>query len=618
MTIQTTDSTGEGAVRTAAAPGAPEPDRLPLARQQDVRRWLREFVRRNPGRISAMLALFGLALVAELVGPRLLGYLVESVQKDTTVHRVDLVALAFVAVLAAQAVLSGFARAQTTLLGEKVLAETRESFVRRVMRLPLGTVESVGTGDLLSRATSDVDRLNEGIRLAMPRILLAAVTLALTVVAMLLTSPLLSLVLITGLPFAVLSTRWYRPRATSGYERLLADEAEVLASTHETVRGAASVEALGLARRRTARHGAAVGRVVGHRRRITWLQTVWYPSLDLSTMIPMALTLLAGGAAYRQGWAGLAEITAMMLYIQGLNGPLVELLSWTDELQVGNAALRRILGVERLPVERAQDGAVPDGRRIRLRDVRFGYEEGREVLHGIDLEIAPGERIAVVGTSGAGKSTLGKLLAGVHHPTTGVLEIGGAAVTAMSVETLRREVALVTQENHVFAGSVRGNLTLPEKPHEQDGGNGPGGGSWSDDELWAALETVGLADWVRALPEGLDTGIATGNVDVSPAVAQQLALARLLLADPHTLVLDEATALMDTTASRQVERSMAALLEGRSVISIVHRLDSVQDADRIAVMDGGRIVEIGSHRELLALDGAYARLWSSWSAAARI
>lgn len=606
--------------RTAdAAPVAPPADerpatRLPLAGQQEVHHWFWTFVRGNSGRITAMLTLFGLALATGLVGPRLLGHLVESVQRGTTTWRVDMVALVLVAVLAVQALLTRAAQVQTTLLGEKVLAETRESFVRRVMRLPLGTVESVGTGDLLSRATSDVDRLNEGIRLAMPRILMAAVTLTLTVVAMLLTSPVLSLLLLTGLPFAVFSTRWYRPRATRGYEELLKDEAEVLTSTHETVRGAASVEALGLAGRRIGHHGSAMDRVVRHRRRITGLQTVWYPSLDLATMVPMALTLLAGGAAYRDGRVGLAEITAMVLYLQSLNGPLVELLSWTDELQVGNAALRRILGVERLPVERSDTGAVPTGRRIRLRGVRFGYDAGREVLHGIDLDIPPGGRIAVVGTSGAGKSTLGKLLAGVHHPSAGVLEMGDVPVSAMSIGTLRREVALVTQENHVFAGSVRDNLTLPER-RGPGGGTGPDDDTWGDEELWAALRTVGLEEWARTLPDGLDSPVATGETDVPAVTAQQIALARLLLADPHTLVLDEATALMDPTASRQVERSMAALLAGRSVISIAHRLDSVQDADLIAVMDSGRIVELGSHQELLEKDGAYARLWRSWTAA---
>ncbi|KIF02769.1 multidrug ABC transporter ATPase, partial [Streptomyces sp. RSD-27] len=557
--------------------------------------------------------MFAAALVASLIGPRLLGHLVESVKDGTTAGRVDQLALAFVAVLVCQALLARAARTQATLLGERVLARTRENFVRRVLALPLSEVEAVGTGDLLSRATTDADRLSESIRQAVPRIALAAVTLVFTFAAILLTSPLLALGLLAGVPFAVLSTWWYRPRATRAYERLLAYEADVLAVTHETARGAATAEALGLGPRQAARHGAAVDRVVRTRRRTTWLQTIWFPSLDLATMVPMALTLLIGGLAYQRGEVGLAELTAVVLYVQALGEPLNDLLTWTDELQIGNAALRRILGVERLPREEPRPPAPTDGHAVRLEGVGFGYGTGREVLTGIDLDIAAGERLVVVGASGAGKSTLGKLLAGVHHPTRGTVRIGGADITDLPVGQLRREIVLVTQEQHVFTGTVRDNLLLaddraPVTAAAEAAAESAAEAGAGDAPLWRALESVLLADWVRSLPEGLDSEIGPGAALVSPSHAQQLALARLLLSDPYALVLDEATALMDSTASRRVERSLAALIEGRTVVSIVHRLDSVRDADRIAVMDGGRIVELGSHDELLAADGAYAAL----------
>ncbi|WCD89136.1 Multidrug resistance-like ATP-binding protein MdlB [Streptomyces xanthophaeus] len=586
----------------APAEGAgPAPGRLPLADRADVRAWVGDFIRGNAGRLALTLLLFGTALVASLTGPRLLGHLVESVAAGTSTARVDVLALAFVAILVVHALLARAAKVQATLLGERVLAATREGFVRRVLGLPLSTVESVGTGDLLSRATTDADRLSESIRQAVPRIVLAAVTLVFTFAAILLTSPLLALGLLAGVPFAVLSTLWYRPRATAAYERLLAQEADVLAVTHETTRGAGTVESLGLGARQIHRHGATVDAVVRTRQRTTWLQTIWFPSLDLATMVPMALTLLIGGLAYQRGAVGLGALTAVVLYVQALGEPLNDLLTWTDELQIGNAALRRILGVERLPREEPKPAAPTRGHGIRLDGVGFGYGPGREVLSGIDLELAPAERLAVVGASGAGKSTLGKLLAGVHHPTRGTVRIGGVDLTDLPVGQLRREVVLVTQEQHVFSGTLRDNLVLT------DGEDG------SDEELWAALETVLLGDWARSLPEGLDSGIGAGAAPVSPSAAQQLALARLLLSDPHTLVLDEATALLDSSASRQVERSLAALIEGRTVVSIVHRLDSVQEADRIAVVDRGRIVELGSHHELLAADGAYASLWRSWS-----
>ncbi|MFF4183589.1 ABC transporter ATP-binding protein [Streptomyces sp. NPDC001691] len=577
--------------------------RLPLAGRAEVRSWVGAFVRANAGRLTLTLALFGTALVAGLTGPRLLGRLVESVKAGTTTAHVDTLALAFVALLVVHALLARAAKVQATLLGERVLARTREDFVRRVLGLPLSEVESVAAGDLLSRATTDADRLNDSIRQAAPRIALAAVTLVFTVAAILLTSPVLALGLIAGVPFAAVSTWWYRPRATRAYEQLLAQEADVLAVTHETTRGCSTVEALDLGPRQRARHGVAVDRVVRTRQRTTWLQTVWFPSLDLATMVPMALTLLIGGLAYQRGAVGLGELTAVVLYVQALGEPLNDLLTWTDELQIGNAALRRILGVERLPCEEPKPTAPTQGHGISLTGVGFGYGPAREVLSGIDLELAPAERLAVVGASGAGKSTLGKLLAGVHHPTRGTVRIGGADLTSLPVGQLRREVVLVTQEQHVFTGTLRENLTLADE------------GGRPDTELWDALETVLLADWARSLPDGLDGEIGSGAAPVSPSAAQQLALARVLLSDPHTLVLDEATALLDSSASRRVERSLAALIEGRTVVSIVHRLDSVRDADRIAVMDRGRIVELGSHDELLAAGGAYASLWRAWRSA---
>ncbi|MEV7508190.1 ABC transporter ATP-binding protein [Streptomyces sp. NPDC089922] len=599
----------------AAASGA---GRLPLAGRAEVRAWTAVFLRGEAPRLALTFGLFAAALVASLVGPRLLGHLVESVKEGTTTGRVDVLALGFVAILVGHALLARAARTQATLLGERVLARTRENFVGRVLRLPLSEVEAVGTGDLLSRATTDADRLNESIRQAVPRIALAAVTLVFTFAAILLTSPLLALGLLAGVPFAVLSTWWYRPRATRAYERLLAQEADVLAVTHETTRGAATVEALGLGARQLRRHGAAVDRVVRTRQRTTWLQTIWFPSLDLATMVPMALTLLIGGLAYQRGEVGLAELTAVVLYVQALGEPLNDLLTWTDELQIGNAALRRILGVERLPREEPKDPAPAVGHAIRLEGVGFGYGPNREVLTGVDLDIAAGERLVVVGASGAGKSTLGKLLAGVHHATRGTVRIGGADVAGLPVERLRREIVLVTQEQHVFTGTVRDNLLLAVgAPADDEDGDTGDSGSAADPRLWQALDTVLLAGWVRSLPDGLDSEIGPGAALVSPSHAQQLALARLLLSDPHALVLDEATALLDSSASRRVERSLAALIEGRTVISIVHRLDSVRDADRIAVMDGGRIVELGSHDELLAAGGAYAALWQSWDAARR-
>jgi ATP-binding cassette subfamily C protein len=220
------------------------------------------------------------------------------------------------------------------------------------------------------------------------------------------------------------------------------------------------------------------------------------------------------------------------------------------------------------------------------------------VLHDVDLDVRPGERLAVVGPSGAGKSTLARVLAGLDVPRAGTVTIGGVPVTDLDPPRRRREIALLTQEHHVFLGSLRDNLAFAAPDA-------------TDDDMRAALRTVG-ADWYDDLPDGLATALGDGVRELSAADAQQIALARLVLGDPHTLILDEATAALDPSTARRTERALAAVLTGRTVIAIAHRLNTAHDADRVAVMEAGRVVELGSHHELLAAGGAYAELWRSW------
>jgi ABC-type multidrug transport system fused ATPase/permease subunit len=217
----------------------------------------------------------------------------------------------------------------------------------------------------------------------------------------------------------------------------------------------------------------------------------------------------------------------------------------------------------------------------------------------VGLDLHPGDRLAIVGPSGAGKSTLGRLLAGVHPPRTGRVAVGGVPLVDLPLSQLRGEVMLVTQEHHVFVGTLADNVRLARADADEG-------------QLWQALGAVGAAAWVRALPQGLSTPVGSGGHPLSPAQAQHLALARLVLADPHTLVLDEATSLLDPRAARHLERSLAAVLHGRTVVAIAHRLHTAHDADIVAVVEDGLITELGSHRELVEAGGAYADLWASW------
>ncbi|MGH8968661.1 MAG: ABC transporter ATP-binding protein, partial [Actinomycetes bacterium] len=356
---------------------------------------------------------------------------------------------------------------------------------------------------------------------------------------------------------------------------------------------------LGLGRRRTRRMEADLAEAHAAERYTLRLRTVWFPTMELAYALPVAVSLVWGGWLVSAGHASLAQVTAVTLYAVQVVDPVDRLISWLDEVQVGATALARILGVEIVPDDRVATDDVPGDEHLVASDVRFAYREGRDVLHGIDLDVVPGERLAVVGPSGAGKSTLGRLLAGVHPARTGTVTVGGVALVDLPLDDLRGHVVLVTQEHHVFVGTVADNLLLA-RPHADEG------------DLHAALAAVDALDWVRALPDGLATEVGSGGVPVTPAQAQQLALARLVLADPHTLVLDEATSLLDHRAARHLERSLAGVLHGRTVVAIAHRLHTAHDADRVAVMADGVVTELGSHDELMASGGSYAALWESW------
>jgi ABC-type multidrug transport system fused ATPase/permease subunit len=573
---------------------------LPVADGRAVRRYAMSLFGRHPRLIATALGLQVLAAVAGLAAPRLLGDLVQAVAGGTTVGHVDRVVLLLVGFLLAQTVFTRYARYASSVFGEQVLAELREDFVESSLTLPVGVVEAAGSGDLLTRTSRDVDLLGWSVRLALPEWCIATVTAVLTFVAAVLVGWWVALPCLLGVPPLVIGLRWYLRRAKDGYLREIAAYGVMNASLTETVEGARTVEALGLGPQRLRRIDQDIAGSYAAERYTLFLRTVFFPSVEVAYLIPTVTTLLFGGWLYTQGSVSLGDVTAATLYVQMLIDPVDRIVSILDELQIGAASLARLLGVAHVPDDRVTTGRVPAGEQVEAEDVRFSYVPGRDVLHGVDLSVGVGERVAMVGPSGAGKSTLGRLLAGIQPPRTGAVTVGGVGLTELPLATLRGHVALVTQEHHVFVGTLRDNLALAvDEPVP-------------DQRLLEALEAVDAREWVDSLPQGLDTVVGSGAGSVSAAHAQQIALARLVLADPHTLVLDEATSLMDPRAARHLERSMAAVLEGRTVIAIAHRLFSAHDADRVAVVEDGRITELGSHDELVARGGSYAALWSSW------
>lgn len=583
---------------------------LPVASSRDVWAALAALWRERRGRFIVIAILYGAAAVAALAPPKLFGALIDRLDAGTDGAVIALFCTAMIGSVVAQAALLLLATRTALVLGEDVFRDVRDEFMRNALRLPIGLIERGGTGELVTRTTQDIRSLGGTVRDAIPQTLIAAVTVVLTVVAAALTAPLIAPVYLLAVPLLVMVMRWYVRRAPAVYHQLGGSYGAMFASVHETSTGSRTVEALSLQDVRNnsmdqtigGHWDAAVGRIR--------LRQIMLPWSNLSFAIPVFASLAWGGWLAIEGQVSIGAVVTVTLYASALVAPMESLIECTDELQRGFVSFARVLGISRTPQDAvgeqrvvsdvADPAAVPASGDLELHDVRFAYRAGREVLHGVSLQIVPGERLAVVGPSGAGKSTLARLLAGLDSPTSGRACVGGVDIAGLDVARRRRSVLLVTQESHIFATSIRDNVLLARSDA-------------NDMQLSTALTTVGAQQWIAELEEGWHTTVGRGGHVLSGAQEQQLALARVVLADPRTIVLDEATSSMDAGAARELESALGAALAGRTVIAIAHRLSTAHDADRIAVVDAGHLVELGTHGELLEAGGSYADLWNAWS-----
>jgi len=587
---------------------------LPTATPARTRAAVRELVRPRRGLAVAGFATMIVATGVGLLVQPLLGRIVDIVADHRPPVDITLPVVLLVLVALAQGATTALGLSLVSRLGETVLARLRERFVEKALRLPLEQVEKAGAGDLTARVTRDVSVVGEAVRDALPELARSVLAIALTLAAMAALDWRFFLAALIAVPVQASTARWYVRNAVPLYARQRIATGSQQQQLLDTIAGAGTVRAFRLEEEHTGRVTLRSSAAVELTLRGVRLVLDFYNRLHIAEYAGLAAVLVTGFLLVRGGSVSIGTATAAALYFHSLFTPVNAALVLLDDAQSATAALARLVGVADQPSPEPEKpeaekrahaprprtevkAEVKSGGTVTVTGIHHAYEPGRPVLHDVDLTLRAGERVALVGPSGAGKTTLAKLIAGVHRPTAGSVRVttNGAGESGDGVP-----VALVTQETHVFAGPLADNLRLARADA-------------TDDELRTALTAVSALDWAEALPEGLDTVVGEGGHRLTSAQVQQLALARLVLADPPVAVLDEATAEAGSTGARLLEQAADRAVDGRTALVVAHRLTQAATADRIVVMDGGRIVESGTHDELCAAAGVYASLWEAWS-----
>jgi ABC-type multidrug transport system fused ATPase/permease subunit len=560
-----------------------------------------------PYRARTILSVFSLlaATATALAPPFLSKYAVDDGIRQ---HELDTLWLIVAAFLLAGLANWGMSYVQTYLtgwVGERILADLRIKLFRHLQRLSLGFYERNRAGVIISRLTNDVEALDQLVTDGVTTLVQSTLTLGGTAILLFILDWRLALATLTVIPVLSAGTILFRIYSSRAYAAVRERLGLVTATLAEDIAGMRIVQAFTREERNIAHF-----RDVAERYRESNMQTVvlnarYFPFVDLVSSVALAVVLGYGGHLYFDGDVTLGTLFAFMLYVQNFFDPVQQLSQLYNTFLSATAALDKIMDVlEEEPQVVDKPGArelPPVEGRVRFERVRFGYADGPDVLHGVDLDVPAGTTVALVGHTGAGKSTIAKLLARFYDPRDGRITIDGVDLRDVTQESLRRQLGIVPQEGFLFAGTVKENIAF-------------GRPDASPEEVVRAAQAVGAHEFILRLEDGYETDVQERGTRLSLGQRQLVALARALLADPRILILDEATSSVDIGTERKIERALRLLLSGRTAFIIAHRLSTIRDADLIVVLEHGDIVEQGTHDELMRRRGLYTSLYGDWAA----
>jgi ATP-binding cassette subfamily B protein len=511
-------------------------------------------------------------------------------------------ALVYVALVLTRPVLERVIVLCSARAGERFLGDLRVAAYEKLQALSMPFFEQTRAGVLVSRLTADVQTLTTFTRLVLVEVVGSVLLFVVSIVILITLSPLLSLVMLVSVPLLVWSSLRYGKRSRPAFLALRDRVADTMSALQEGLTGVRVVQSFGRESDRYSSYRTRSRAQVSAWRRISLVNIGFFPVIAFAQSIALAAVLVVGGYLERHGRVTVGTIIAFALYLISLFDPIARLGDWYSEFQSGRAALAKIATLLEEPVTVPGGSAsLPGDGALVAEDVTFGYGDSKPAVIDVSLAIEPGEHIALVGATGAGKSTLAKLLVRAYDPNEGRVSYGGVGLRDAQLNDLRRRIVFVPQEGHLFSGTIADNVRLSL----------PGA---SEDEAREALRRIGALERFESLPGGLETDVRSRGVRLSSGERQLVSIARVALVDPSVIVLDEATSSLDPQTEAAVEQALSAIAAGRTVITIAHRLSTAERADRVAVMEHGRLVEIASHDELVAQGDRYARLWASWRA----